>query len=150
MTPQEAKQRLEKIWKSYGEAYEIYDEDVTAFDMATNALGAIDQIQWERDLAIKQLHDLGYGLGEKPREEVKKASDADRILKILESAKDKNGDVPMSIVRKAFDKLLPSAQSELPPYVAEIEAEYQKAVKAPYIRNPLAKALYEVWKKYDR
>lgn len=49
--------------------------EVEALDMAITALGAIDQIQWERDVAIKQLNDLGYGLGEKPREEVKKASD---------------------------------------------------------------------------
>ena len=27
----------------------------------------INQIRWERDLAIQQLKDLGYGLGEKPR-----------------------------------------------------------------------------------
>lgn len=115
MTAREAKQRLERIWKDYTSAYDTASiEDLMAFDMATNALGAIEQIQWERDMAIKQLHDLGYGLGEKPREEVKKASDADRILKILESAKDKNGDVPMSIVRKAFDKLLPSAQPDVP------------------------------------
>ena len=26
-----------------------------------------DQIRWERDVAIEQLHDLGYELGEKPR-----------------------------------------------------------------------------------
>lgn len=45
---------------------------------------------------------------------------------------------------------LPSAQPEQPPYVAEIEAEYQKAVNMPYIKKPLAKALYEVWKKHDR
>lgn len=45
---------------------------------------------------------------------------------------------------------MPSAQPELPSYVAEIEEEYQKAVKSPYIRKPLAKALYEVWKKHDR
>lgn len=44
---------------------------------------------------------------------------------------------------------LPSVQPKLPPYVAEIEAEYQKAVKSPYIHKPLAKALYEVWKKHD-
>lgn len=43
---------------------------------------------------------------------------------------------------------LPSAQ--LPSYVAEIEEEYQKAVKAEWIHKPLAKALYEVWKKHDR
>lgn len=45
---------------------------------------------------------------------------------------------------------LPSAQPEQPPYVAEIEAEYQKAVKMPHIHKPLAKALYEVWEKHDR
>lgn len=27
----------------------------------------LDQIKWERDVAISQLHDLGYELGEKPR-----------------------------------------------------------------------------------
>lgn len=46
-------------------------------------------------------------------------------------------------------KALPSAQPELPSYVAEIEEEYQKAVNSPYIHKPLAKALYEVWKKHD-
>ena len=35
----------------------------------------------------------------------------DRILEILESAKDKNDDVPMNLVRKAFEKL-PSTQPE--------------------------------------
>lgn len=47
-------------------------------------------------------------------------------------------------------KELPSAQPEIPPYVAEIEAEYKKWINVPYIRKPLAKALCEVWKKYDR
>ena len=45
---------------------------------------------------------------------------------------------------------LPSAQPELPPYIVEIESEYRKAVNNPYIKKPLAKALYEVWKKHDR
>lgn len=43
---------------------------------------------------------------------------------------------------------MPSAQ--LPSYVAEIEEEYKKAVNAKWIHKPLAKALYEVWKKHDR
>lgn len=53
-------------------------------------------------------------------------------------------------------KHLPSAEPERktveqqPPYVAEIEEEYKKAVNAKWIRKPLAKALYEVWKKHDR
>ena len=29
--------------------------------------GYIDQIRWERDIAIQQLKELGYSLGEKPR-----------------------------------------------------------------------------------
>ena len=45
---------------------------------------------------------------------------------------------------------LPSAQPETPPYVAEIESEYKKWASMPHINKPLAKALYEVWKKHDR
>ena len=45
---------------------------------------------------------------------------------------------------------LPSAQPETPPYIAEIESEYKKWVSMPSINKPLAKALYEVWKKHDR
>ena len=48
--------------------------EVEALDMAITALGAIEQIQWERDVAIKQLNDLGYGLSEKPREELNNSS----------------------------------------------------------------------------
>lgn len=51
---------------------------------------------------------------------------------------------------KRIVKCLPSAQPELPPYVAEIEEEYQKAVANEWIHKPLAKALYEAWKKHDR
>jgi hypothetical protein len=29
---------------------------------------AYEQIMWERDTAVQQLKDLGYGLGEKPKE----------------------------------------------------------------------------------
>ena len=43
---------------------------------------------------------------------------------------------------------LPSMQ--VPSYVAEIEEEYKKAVSQLWIHKPLAKALYEVWKKHDR
>ena len=79
MTAQEAKQHIERIWKSYTSAYDtISREDVLAFEMATNALGAIDQIRWERDVAIEQLNDLGYGLGEKPRED---NSSSDKLIK---------------------------------------------------------------------
>ena len=41
------------------------DEVVKAIDHAINCVGAIEQIKWERDIAISQLHELGYDLGEK-------------------------------------------------------------------------------------
>lgn len=34
----------------------------------TVSRAAYEQIMWERDTAIQQLKDLGYGLGEKPKE----------------------------------------------------------------------------------
>lgn len=37
----------------------------TALLMGVNALGAIEQIRWERDVAISQLEELGLGLGQK-------------------------------------------------------------------------------------
>lgn len=35
-------------------------------------LGAFEQIRWERDIAIGQLHELGYELGEKIKEKIKR------------------------------------------------------------------------------
>ena len=46
------------------------DQHDEAIDMAIKALRArqtCDQIRWERDVAIHQLADLGYGLGEKQK-----------------------------------------------------------------------------------
>ena len=69
------------------------------------------------------------------------------------------GGVPVEAVKYVVeyaDKMmsrinaLPSVEPEIPSYVAEIEAEYAKWINVPYIRKPLAKALYEVWKKHDR
>ena len=34
----------------------------------TVSRGTLEQIMWERDTAIQQLKDLGYSLGEKPKE----------------------------------------------------------------------------------
>ena len=41
------------------------DEVVKALSHAINCVGAIEQIKWERDIAISQLNELGYQLGEK-------------------------------------------------------------------------------------
>lgn len=37
----------------------------TALLMSINALTILDQIRWERDVAIEQLEDIGVGLGRK-------------------------------------------------------------------------------------
>lgn len=75
-----------------------------------------------------------------------------RILDNVLANRPTERDTLIVAVRKAFETLdrLPSAQPDQPPYVAEIESEYMKAVNMPYIKKPLAKALYEVWKKHDR
>ena len=80
---------------------------------------AVDVDPWAKELVAEMGKEILEQLNNS-NQEVKKTSDADRILKILESAKDKNADVPMSIVRKAFDKLLPSVH---PTYT---DAEIQK------------------------
>ena len=41
--------------------------DREALDIAITTLGAIEQIKWERDIAIQQLNELGYQFGEKIR-----------------------------------------------------------------------------------
>lgn len=38
---------------------------IQAIDHAINCVGAIEQIKWERDIAIQQLNELGYEFGEK-------------------------------------------------------------------------------------
>ena len=43
---------------------------------------------------------------------------------------------------------LPDAQEEK--WVSEIREAYDRAVKNPYIRKPLSRALYEVWHRYDQ
>ena len=88
---------------------------VDALNMAVNAVGAIDQIQWERDMAIKQLHDLGYGLGEK----VKKSSNLiDRQAAIdaaIKATDDWDGGYNITRANMIEKELndLPSAQLEI-------------------------------------
>ena len=41
------------------------EEIIEAYDMALTILKVFDQIKWERDIAIEQLHELGYELGQK-------------------------------------------------------------------------------------
>lgn len=47
------------IMQAYRYVIKVLEEDVPR--------GAYEQVRWERDVAIEQLKELGYGLGEKIR-----------------------------------------------------------------------------------
>jgi len=49
----------------------LNDEMLQSLDHAINCVGAIEQIKWERDIAIQQLNELGYQFGEKIRSDEK-------------------------------------------------------------------------------
>ena len=49
----------------------LNDEMLQSLDHAINCVGAIEQIQAERDIAIQQLNELGYQFGEKIRSDEK-------------------------------------------------------------------------------
>ena len=59
-----------------------------AIDMAIDALASIDQYRWERDIAIDQLHSLGYELGEKPRRMSNKELSVEAIRNLPSSQSD--------------------------------------------------------------
>ena len=73
MTTEDAIRLLKWVICSGNESEDLEYHGVSvknALDMAIKALkqtSVLDQIKWERDIAISQLKDLGYGLGEKPR-----------------------------------------------------------------------------------
>lgn len=47
-------------------------------------------------------------------------------------------------------KQLPSAEPVLSKAMDRVSEMYEKALKSPYVQKPLAWALYQVWKEYDR
>ena len=65
----------EKYHQTYGDdygcgfGYELYHafDDLPSVTPDAVSLGVFEQVKWERDVAIEQLKELGYGFGEKPR-----------------------------------------------------------------------------------
>ncbi len=92
--------------------YEFYQKVMTAVEQLPPAEpknGVIEQIKWERDVAIEQLKKLGYGLGEKIRAEndcISRQAAIDRIL--ATGYADQIKDNLLLILR-----LLPPAQPEI-------------------------------------
>ena len=57
----------------------------------------------------------------------------------------------ISVDLKKIPSVTPSAQPEhLHTVMKKINEQYEKAVEMQYIMNPMAWALYQVWKEYDK
>ena len=75
MTTQEAKKIIQAYCSMHQAEFDLQTDN--AFGLAICALGALDQIRWERDIAIQQLEELGLSFGEK----------VDHIKEIIERQK---------------------------------------------------------------
>lgn len=52
--------------KANGENEQLFiPETLRALEIAKMCIGSIQQVQWERDVTIKQLNELGYEFGQK-------------------------------------------------------------------------------------
>ena len=73
MDYKQAYNEIESLWKygerelkENGQGEQLFiPETVKALEIAKAVLGSIEQIIWERDMAITQLKELGYKLGQK-------------------------------------------------------------------------------------
>lgn len=73
MSMKTPKELIEWLSGRYADRWcQIPMTDVEEYRDIITYLGAFDQIKWERDIAIGQLEELGYSLGEKIREEDKR------------------------------------------------------------------------------
>lgn len=80
MTPKEAREILGTAKAKNRTDYPL--DYAVAMEMAITALGAIEQIMWERDMAISQLEEIGVSFGEK-MDEVKEALEKQIPKKLL-------------------------------------------------------------------
>ena len=64
MDYKQAYNEIESLCK-FGKKELFIPETLKALEIAKTVLGSIEQIIWERDMAITQLKELGYELGEK-------------------------------------------------------------------------------------
>lgn len=75
--------------------------------------GWIEQIKWERDTAIAQLKELGYGLGEKMRTDADTISRQAAIDEITEYGSGDSVHMSVGELKRRIEQL-PSAQPESP------------------------------------
>lgn len=73
--------------------------------------------------------------------------DEEAAIDALNMADDKG---EIRTILDVIDVLRELPAAELPKWFCEIEEAYARAVKNPYIRKPFSRALYEVWRQYDK
>lgn len=56
----------------------------------------------------------------------------------------------IEVIAGVLLKEMPSAESKMPEWAQAVERMYNKALCKPCINNPLAWALYQVWREYDK
>ena len=78
MTIEEAKKILQRDLQILIDNKSLPD-GIEAMNVAISALGTIEQVRWERDVAVSQLNELGLGLGQK----------VDHVKELIEKNKEK-------------------------------------------------------------
>ena len=73
--------------------------------------------------------------------------DEEAAIDALNVADDKG---EIRTILDVIDVLRELPAAELPKWFCEIKEAHDRAVKNPYIRKPLSRALYEVWHRYDQ
>lgn len=66
------KEAMKELTAEYNRRYALGEKDGLRLAWIEKAINSapsvsIEQIKWERDTAIQQLHELGYDLGQKPK-----------------------------------------------------------------------------------
>lgn len=114
MNNQEAIKRLKET-RTTIQPYQYVDEAIDMAIMAleqdnTVSLEAFKQVMWERDIAIEQLHELGYEFGQKiePSGDLIRRQAMDEIKELMT---DINGDTVYA-VRMSYIRQLPSANPQ--------------------------------------
>lgn len=139
------------IWHYPNELYRGLNQYETARELAKIGLSSLPSAQ--PDVPDKNVGKIGDLID---REAV-----IDAIAKMMPTLMSTDGSHPADAdILKAQDifvdcmetiEILPSAQPEhLCVVMDKISKAYEKAINTPCIHNPMAWALYQVWKEYDR
>ena len=108
-------------------------ELIKAYDFAINSVVALPQIQWERDVLLNQLRDLGYGLGEKKHEHIidvpdwAKLNEYVLVLHEYDAAIDKPAWLSEKIIGYGYDGVFTQAHN-CPVYFYKF-SDYGKRIK---------------------